>query len=187
MGRIEDRVKKRRKKADLRRLVLQTVAMAGVLSVALVAPNVIVALRKTGILPGARQQETVRRSWQRCVEIGLLRKQDGRLLLTKKGERLLSVLNFKDVTKRVGLWDGRWRALVFDIPERRKHVRERIREFLRGMGFVRLQDSVWIIPYDCEDIVTLLKNEYYLHVEMIYMVVESMENDGKLRRHFNLA
>ena len=186
MDTIEERGRKRKKKADLQRLILQVVATSGILAVALVAPNVIGALAKTGILPDKRRKETINRSLQRCLKIKLLKKDGNELVLTPKGERLLSVVTFKDIVRRAGSWDGRWRVLIFDIPENRKHVRERVREFLRSIGFSHLQDSVWIIPYDCEDIVTLLKREYYLKEDMKYMVVESIEDDEKLRKQFKL-
>jgi hypothetical protein len=53
-------------------------------------------------------------------------------------------------------------------------------------GFVRLQDSVWVYPYDCEDIITLLKAEYRIGDDMRYMIVDSIERDSALRRHFKL-
>ena len=43
-------------------------------------------------------------------------------------------------------WDRRWRIVIFDIPERRKSVRAKLRRFMQEYGFVRLQDSVWIYP-----------------------------------------
>ena len=54
-------------------------------------------------------------------------------------------------------WDHRWRVVIFDIPERRKSVRVSLRRFMQEYGFVRLQDSVWIYPYDCEDLIALAK------------------------------
>jgi len=46
--------------------------------------------------------------------------------------------------------------------------------------------SVWIFPYDCEDIITLLKKEYSFGREVLYMVVEEIEEDSRIRRHFKL-
>jgi DNA-binding transcriptional regulator PaaX len=76
--------------------------------------------------------------------------------------------------------------LIFDIPEYRKSTRDRIRETLRIIGFVRLQDSVWAYPYDCEDLITLLKADFKIGKDMLYLVVEAMENDASLRRHFGI-
>lgn len=43
-------------------------------------------------------------------------------------------------------WDGIWRLVAFDFPNRQSHVRDRLRLHLRSQGFGYLQDSVWITP-----------------------------------------
>ena len=51
---------------------------------------------------------------------------------------------------------------------------------------MRLQDSVWVFPYDCEDFIALLKAELKIGAAVLYMVVEHIENDKHLRSHFGL-
>ncbi|TSC96669.1 MAG: phenylacetic acid degradation operon negative regulatory protein [Candidatus Berkelbacteria bacterium Licking1014_2] len=48
-------------------------------------------------------------------------------------------------------WDGRWCLVTFDIPEKMKSDREKLRRILKKLHFGRLQDSVWISPYDYFD------------------------------------
>ncbi len=43
-------------------------------------------------------------------------------------------------------WDGRWRMVLFDLPEAEASARVRLRRFLQGSGFGFLQNSVWISP-----------------------------------------
>jgi phenylacetic acid degradation operon negative regulatory protein len=43
-------------------------------------------------------------------------------------------------------WDGRWRLVLFDVPESRRVARDRLRRFLQSRGFGYLQNSVWITP-----------------------------------------
>ena len=83
-------------------------------------------------------------------------------------------------------WDQRWRVIIFDIPERRRKIRDRLRSTMRELGFARLQDSVWVYPYDCEDLMALLKADLKLGVSVLYMVVEHIENDKYLREQFSL-
>jgi len=40
-------------------------------------------------------------------------------------------------------WDGKWRLVIFDIPEKRRVVRNVLRRQLINWGFQRLQHSVW--------------------------------------------
>jgi phenylacetic acid degradation operon negative regulatory protein len=43
-------------------------------------------------------------------------------------------------------WDGRWRLVVFDVPEGRRGLRDKFRKQLHYRGFGYLQHSVWITP-----------------------------------------
>lgn len=43
-------------------------------------------------------------------------------------------------------WDGRWRMVIFDVPEADRKLREKIRRRLFSEHFGCLQQSVWISP-----------------------------------------
>gem|GEM_PF-364780 len=71
------------------------------------------------------------------------------ILLTKKGnERVLRI------QQKLGLQpkrkDGKWQMIIFDIPEKKKKLRDILRSTLRALGYEYLQDSVWVCPYDVE-------------------------------------
>jgi DNA-binding transcriptional regulator PaaX len=187
MGRLERDFKKRRQRADVQHLVLSSVEVAGVLTVALLAPNVLGALKDMGYTPGRRQAETIRAARNRLVENGLIAWEGKKLRLTEQGERTLRYWRLQQFgIAKPKRWDGRWRVLIFDIPEARKGLRERIRRTLHMIGFVRLQDSVWVFPYDCEDLITLLKADFKVGRDMLYMIVDSIEHDRPIRDAFGL-
>jgi CRISPR-associated endonuclease Cas2 len=41
-------------------------------------------------------------------------------------------------------WDGKWRVVIFDVPEQKRIVRNLFRRNLKRWGFKQLQKSVWI-------------------------------------------
>lgn len=41
-------------------------------------------------------------------------------------------------------WDGKWRVVLFDIPEEKRIIRNLFRRNLKKWGFKHLQKSVWI-------------------------------------------
>lgn len=41
-------------------------------------------------------------------------------------------------------WDGKWRIVIFDIPEEKRIIRNLFRRNLKKWGFKHLQKSVWI-------------------------------------------
>lgn len=108
--------------------------------------------------------------------------------LTQKGRTALLMEEQKMIVrqKKKRRWDKRYRLVIFDIAEKRKGVRDRLRLTMREIGFLRLQDSVWVYPYDCEDFIVLLKRDLMIGKEVLYAVVEQIENDSFIRRHFGL-
>ena len=187
MGEIELRGRKRAQRRNLQQAILNSVAVAGILAISVAAPNVITALHKLGMLPSRNDIGAVNRARQRLLRQGLLIRDGDYLKLSMRGEAALALFQARELSQRPRRkWDGRWRILMFDIPERRKSQRERIRETLRSIGFVLLQDSVWVYPYDCEDLVALLKANLKVGKDMLYLIVDEMESDTWLRNRFKL-
>ncbi len=187
MGKQERESKKRTQRANLRKLILATVGIAGLLSVVAVAPNVIGAMDKLGLIPNKRQGEFIAASRRRLIKRGLLVYQGGLLRLSPAGQRALRRMQLEDYgTRKPKRWDRKWRVLIFDVPERRRGLRETVRRTLASIGFERLQDSVWVYPYDCEDLITLLKADFHVGKDLLYLIVDSIENDRHLRQQFGL-
>ncbi len=71
---------------------------------------------------------------------------DNKLLfkLTQGGKDLIPELLGKEYD-----WDGKWRMVVFDIPESKRIVRNLFRRNLKKWGFKPLQKSVWVSKRDC--------------------------------------
>ncbi|MEK6809060.1 MAG: hypothetical protein AABY40_00130 [Nanoarchaeota archaeon] len=187
MGQLEIRSRRRVRRGKLQRIILESVATAGILSVALVAPNVLKSMKKLGVLPKFRQKEYVSSTASKLVRRGLMRFVDGHYEMTHLGEKILTLWridNYKfNKPKR---WDRKWRMIIFDIPEKKKKTRKQISGLFGQAGMYRLQDSVWIFPYDCEDIIGLLKTEFRVGKDVLYVIADEIENDKYLRSHFDL-
>ncbi|MBU6389988.1 hypothetical protein KGQ31_00370 [Patescibacteria group bacterium] len=187
MGELEVRARKRLRKEALKKAVLGTIAGAGILSVALVAPNTLQVLKSFGIKPYKRRKELIKRTYERLIQQGLLVRKDGFLEISDKGRLTLKMLTEGGTKiKKPKKWDGKWRVLIFDVRESWRPQRDRLRRSLAAVGFFRLQDSVWIYPYDCEDFMALLKKDFRLGNEMLYLIVEEIESDTSLRSAFSL-
>mgnify|MGYP001617628735 FL=1 len=83
-------------------------------------------------------------------------------------------------------WDRKWRIVIFDIWERRRGVRDRLRNLLQKNGFVKVQNSVWVYPYDCEELFVFLRTNLRLGKGILYIVAEEIEYDEAFRKHFKL-
>lgn len=70
--------------------------------------------------------------------------------LTSKGlEGLSERIPVLKLAKRP--WDGYWRIVIFDIEEKRKILREKLRSKLLSLGFGMWQKSVYVTPHDIEE------------------------------------
>jgi len=188
MGELENKSKKRRRRRNVQKVILYSIAGAGVLAVGLVAPNVIGAMAKLGILPNPREQFIISSATSRMRRRGYIKLKDNHYELTPKGKSLLQRWEFADFNlKRPKKWDGQWRVVIFDIPEKLKSVRDRVRRLLNQAHFIRLQDSVWVYPYDCEEIISLLKTDLGIRRHVLYLIADQIENDKYLKEEFKLS
>jgi len=106
------------------------------------------------------------------------------LKLTKKGQ--LEILLAKAVMPAQGKWDGKWRMLIFDIPEAVKPQRNKLRWLLKKNNFKKLQASVYINPYPLNREAVTYLQESGLNAYIRIIKVEEMDNDKDLRKKFNL-
>ncbi len=192
MGEIERGVRSRIRKTRINKAVIGVLALTGGLAVAAVAPNVLGAMGKLGLINPSQKRQGVEKSLSRLIRHGyVLLEQENKgkcVRLTSKGERYAALLGEgKLVPKKPKHWDKKWRMLIFDIPERRKAIRSQIRAALVNLGFYRLQDSVWVYPYDTEDIIAILKADFKIGKDVLYIVADVIEYDLPLRNRFNLS
>lgn len=192
MGIVEKKAKKIRRLRAFQQGLLAAAAIGGVVLIATTIPNAAQLLRyMPGYKKGARFNYQAKTALGRLAAKGLVtfEERDGKryACVTEAGEETLALEALREKsTRRPKRWDGRWRVVLFDIPERRRGVRNRLRLFMQEYGFVRLQDSVWIYPYDCEDLIALAKANFRIGIDALYMIVEQLERDKYLREHFSL-
>ncbi|MFZ2522431.1 MAG: hypothetical protein WAX44_00645 [Minisyncoccia bacterium] len=188
MGDIENKSRKRKARNDLKKIILTSVKLAGYVSLALLAPNAVQYLEKAGFKPIKRQREVMARSRDKLLQNGFLGRENGLIRITEKGLKYLEGMEIRDwKISKPKKWDKRWRMLIFDIPETRKILRNKVRLTLSSVGFLRLQDSVWIYPYDCEDFINLLKADFKIGKDLLYIIADSIEGDKRIRKLFSLS
>ena len=192
MGKLESEARIERRKGYIRQALLASVAIPGILLVAAAVPNVIQLIEK--FAPNKyKLKYRLKSTASRLVALGQIRfvERDGKkhMEITEKGRHAFELEKQKALLRgrQKRRWDKRWRMIIFDIPERYRGTRDKLRILLRSLGFVRLQASVWVFPYDCEEVVTLLKAELGVGYSTLYTIVEKIEDDKKLKEHFNLG
>ena len=84
-------------------------------------------------------------------------------------------------------WDGKWRLLIFDVPENKSYLRQRLRENLELIGFKYLQKSVWITPYDIRKELGVIIDYLDAHSFVHFMLIDTLEDDSWLRKKFRIS
>lgn len=108
--------------------------------------------------------------------------------LTKNGKRRILKYSLETLaidTPRT--WDGRWRLAIYDIPKKKKRLRDLFRQTIQNLGFYQLQESVWLYPYPCEREIAFLREYYSIGSEVVYIVASKLEDDSPYRTYFSLS
>lgn len=193
---MEEKVRQRAKREKIQAVVLGSIYLTAGLGLILTAPNAARLLKyvEKYIGPKPRLNRRICQAINRLRARGLLErvrtKQGSALRLTARGVRV--AVSMEEENKRFERanpkqWDGKWRMIIFDIWERRRKVRDRFRALLQRNGFVKIQNSVWVYPYDSEELLVFLRTNLRLGKSIVYIVAEEIERDDMLRKHFGLS
>ncbi|MBI4050268.1 MAG: hypothetical protein HY398_02360 [Candidatus Doudnabacteria bacterium] len=106
--------------------------------------------------------------------------------LTKPGWFAARRLYNSFVIEKPREWDGRWRIVIFDIPETKKGKRELFRYKLRALGLANVQKSIWAHPFECREQVFYLAREIFILPYVRYIVADEITGEQDLRRRFEL-
>ncbi|MFA4890251.1 MAG: CRISPR-associated endonuclease Cas2 [Candidatus Paceibacterota bacterium] len=109
------------------------------------------------------------------------------IILTKGGKQKALKYQIDEIKiKKPEKWDGKWRMVVFDIPEKKKKAREALRNKLQDLGFQELQKSVLIFPYECEDEIDFIVEVFEIRPYVRFLKVDSFTNEEQFKIKFKL-
>lgn len=101
-----------------------------------------------GFTPKRYKRHNFMQTMGRSLKTGDIEKieKDGKiyLRLTSNGEK--KVKRDFSITSLTKKWNKKWVVLIFDIEEKSRVTRDRLRSKLINIGFGMLQESVWITP-----------------------------------------
>lgn len=121
--------------------------------------------------------------------VGTTANQDGTvtLFLTDRGKKTALTYNVNTMKiKRPATWDGKWRVVVSDIPEKKKKARTAFRDHLLRIGFYPLQRSVFVCPFECRNEVEYIIELHQIRPYVRAMIVETIDNEFHLKHLFKL-
>lgn len=137
-------------------------------------------------------QRSFRRSFQKLSSEKLIEERklpDGsfKLVLTedgKKAAKQLSLLGTSISFKKPKKWDGKWRVVLFDIPEKDRVFRNILREHLYNLDFRKLQKSVFVSPHPFEKAILELVDLYSAGKYVRVITALKIDNEKNIKKYF---
>jgi len=107
--------------------------------------------------------------------------------ITKDGRTKIKRYDFDELTiKEPRRWDGLYRVVSFDIPEKNRVARGALQSKLNKLGFYPFQRSVYVYPYDCQDEIDFISEFFEVRRFVNFMLVKEIWGEHRIEQYFGL-
>ncbi len=185
---------KKYSKGEIAKTILLVLAVAGtvatVASIAVVAPNA-VQLLKYFLPKNYRDKNRISKSVSRLKANGLLieKKRSGVAYfhLSPKGDRRASQYHLETMKiQKQKKWDGFWRIILFDIPEKQKQARRALNFSLKKLGCIQYQKSVFLTPFPCEKEIRFATKCFTVQKHVQIITASAIDDAKKYQKIFQV-
>lgn len=174
---------------ELTKLILTLAGVTVLIPAMAVAPGLGYALKpfmkNKGFYPYDIERTLNRLRQQKLISIS----HDGdktKITLTQNGRRKVLSYKLSEMKLKKGKWDGWWRIVIFDIPEKDRRGRNVLRSKMQELGFYMLQKSVMVTPWECKDEVDFIKHYYNLGDYVNTIKAKTFDREDLVRNYFEL-
>jgi len=163
--------------------ILKIVGTCAVLASAIFAPNIIKLLKpKTN-----EKKYQYQKSLKKLAKNDIIYLFGEEIQLTKKGQALIRKIQIDEIIiKRPKKWNNIWHLVCYDIPEDKKRERDYFRAKLTKLGFKVIQDSLWVIPYECKEEIAVMSQTLGISPYVAYLNTDYLPQQDKLIKYFKL-
>ena len=107
------------------------------------------------------------------------------LEITDLGKTMLKDIEYKNVKpERQNIWDGKWRVVIFDVPEDKKDYRDTFRRKIQSWNFKQIQKSVYAFPFECAKEITQISFHIGVTKFVTVMIAEIIQGEEEILEHF---
>lgn len=125
--------------------------------------------------------ESLKLAFSRLRRKGLIESVKNTLILpeiTEEGKRRIKDIIPHYDKRRV--WDKKIYMIIYDFPRKENNKRNIFRDFLKKIGCGMLQESVWITPYNPNELIKEFIESHNFYEDLI--IVSSIGKDGTIGR-----
>ncbi len=180
------------KKKELIKEILIGIGILGaVIIVGAMAPGVFGVLNKNGFTKRKFNRKFSDSIYylkkRKMLIVGESKDGDLKIELSENGKKKMLIYNLDKLKiKPMRKWDGKWRFVMFDIPNKFKNRANALRDKLKELGLYQFQKSVWVYPYPLENEIDLITQIFEVKpfVKMGEMI--NLESEYKLKKKYKL-
>lgn len=178
--------------ANATKFLLMVVALGGVAVGGAVLPGILKILKSLDLSEERTgyDKRQISNAWgnlkrQKLIEIEKYKDDKIEVKLTNRGKERVAEFSFDLLRiKKPAKWDGKWRIVIFDIPNRYKPAREALRNKIKELGLRQLQKSVWVYPYDCEDEILFVAEAFEVQHYIEIITAEKLLHEKVIKGYF---
>lgn len=110
-----------------------------------------------------------------------------KMAITENGRKQVLVHLLDHMGPKTGKWDGKWRIVFFDVGDRQRKKRDKLRYLLRRLGFWEMQKSVYINPFDCRQEIEYIKEALNVSAGVKMGVLDQIDEEEELKKIFKIG
>ena len=174
-------------KGELAKEILKALAVGGILAASLALPNLPQVLKFLGVV-GAKDKYRAKRAIYNLKNKRLVNfYENGVIEITEKGKKKVLQYNIEEMNIKLPTkWDGYWRIVIFDVPEKFKKARNALNGKIKDLGFFPLQKSVFVYPFECRNEIDFVSEFFNVGRFVHYIVAKELDSENFLKQHFGL-
>ncbi len=177
-------------KRELTKDILKGLAVGGLIVASFALPGLPQIFSMLGV-NNSKDRYRVKRTIKSLEEqklIDIYEKDDEQTMkITEKGKQRVLKYKFNEmIIGRPKKWDGYWRIIAFDIPEKHKKGRDALTRKLKEIGLYPIQKSVFICPFECRDEVDFIGEIFNTRKFIHYFLAKEIDDEEYLKKYYNL-
>lgn len=106
--------------------------------------------------------------------------------ITQKGRNKLLKYDIDKMRLDERKLDGYWRLIIYDVKTAKRQNSETFRRAISKLNLLKLQKSVYLTPFRCEDEIEYLRQVFDIGNEVLILRVKNIENEQPYRRYFGV-
>lgn len=106
--------------------------------------------------------------------------------ILEKGKKRLLRYDIEQIKLDETFWDRKWRLIIYDVKSMKRAQSEMFRRALLKLKLLKIQNSVYLTPFRCENEIEYLRQLFDIGKEVQIVTVRRLENEPVYRKYFDI-